>query len=157
MYLNESRAEDIAVILNITADVADGARADATLLLRAFANEAANSFALEYSSYYGHHDRDDIVYVRIGTRTGRHDASNRKCVCIGRFASMEEGRQASVVRWNTGIANCARTGLVACLEGISRRRAAKRKRESADVRGIDGHGPLIRPDDPRLLEMAAQT
>ena len=30
----------IAVILNIAADVADGVRADATLLLRAFANEA---------------------------------------------------------------------------------------------------------------------
>ena len=56
-------ADDIAVILNIAADVADGVRADATLLLRAFANKAANSFALEYSSYYGHCDRDDIVYV----------------------------------------------------------------------------------------------
>ena len=112
-------ADDIPAILNIAADVADGARADATLLLRAFANEACNSFALEYSSYYGHQDLDDIVYVRIGTRSGQHDASNRKCVHIGRFASMEEGRQASVVRWNAGIANCARTGLVACLEGIS--------------------------------------
>ena len=123
-------ADDITVILNITADVADGARADATLLLCAFANEACNSFALEYSSYYRHHDLDDIVYVRIGTRSGRHDVSYPKCVHIGRFASMEEGRQDSVVRWNTVIANCARTGLMACLEGISRRGAAKRKRAS---------------------------
>ena len=53
----------IAVILNIAADIADGARADATLLLRAFANETCNSFALEYSSYFGPHDLDDIVYV----------------------------------------------------------------------------------------------
>ena len=49
-------ADDIAIILNIAADVADSARVDATLLLRAFANEACNSFALEYSSYYGHHE-----------------------------------------------------------------------------------------------------
>ena len=55
--------DDIAVILNIAADIADGARADATLLLRAFANETCNSFALEYSSYFGPHDLDDIVYV----------------------------------------------------------------------------------------------
>ena len=41
----------IAVILNITADVADGSRVDAILLLCAFANKAVNSFALEYISY----------------------------------------------------------------------------------------------------------
>ena len=35
-------ADDITFILNIAADVADGARADATLLLRAFAKEAGN-------------------------------------------------------------------------------------------------------------------
>ena len=62
---------------------------------------------------------------------------------------MEEGRQASVVRWNTSIANCAHTGLAACLEWISGQRAAKRKRASANVSpdegrdGADNRRPLV--------------
>ena len=143
-------ADDISVILNIAINIADGSKVDATLLLRAFANEAANSFALEYNSYFGNTDRDDIVYVRIGTRPGRRDAANRKSLHIGRFLSMEEARQASVVRWNTGIADGARTSLVACLEGICKRRAAKQKRATTNISpdegrddAADGRPPLI--------------
>ena len=62
--------DDIPAVLNIAIDVADGARVDATLLLRAFANEAADVFALGYSGYFGYSNPGDIVYVRIGTRPG---------------------------------------------------------------------------------------
>ena len=51
-------ADDIVIILNSTVNVADGSRVDATLLLRAFANEAADSFILDIAT--------------IGTRQGQH-------------------------------------------------------------------------------------
>jgi len=131
-------ADDLTNALNVAADAPDGARVDATMLLRAFLNEAADEFELGYHDYFCHTNNDDVVYVRIEMRSGRHDRLARKSIFIGRFSSFEEGRRAHVVRWNISMDDGVRAGLVTCLEGISRRRAKKRKSAAADVSPDEG-------------------
>ena len=59
-------ADDLTNALNVAADAPDGARVDATMLLRAFLNEAADEFELGYRDYswigYG---------LQVGTSLGR--------------------------------------------------------------------------------------
>ena len=60
-------ADDLTNALNVAADAPDGVRVDATMLLRAFLNEAADEFELGYRDYFCHTNNDDVVVVRSST------------------------------------------------------------------------------------------
>ena len=69
---NLYRADDVATALNIAADVTDGAAIDTTMLLRAFANEAAEEFVLTYDGHFHCHGDSNVLYVRRVAKPGRH-------------------------------------------------------------------------------------
>ena len=75
---NLYRADDVATALNIAAGVTDGAAIDATILLRAFANEAADEFVLAYDGNFHCHGDGNVLYVRRVTKPGRHKGKNQR-------------------------------------------------------------------------------
>ena len=91
-------ANQIADILNAAADAKS---INATGLLRAFANDAADAFVIPC-----HHS---VLYVRRSKTSGRHGGNE---LAIGRFLMMDEGERAAVVRWRVDIDDDARSGLL---------------------------------------------
>ena len=95
---NLYRADDVATALNIAADVTDGAAIDTTMLLRAFANEAADEFILRYDEHFHCHGDGNVLYVHRKIKPGRHEGKHQRNLFIGRFGSMESARRATAVR-----------------------------------------------------------
>ena len=128
---NLYRADDVAAALNIAADVTDGAAIDTTMLLRAFANEAADEFVLTYDGHFHCHGDGNVLYVRRKVKPGRHEGKNQMNLFIGQFGSMESARRATAVRWHhIGMNKGVRAGLVGFL--------AKRKKRKAPGVSPDG-------------------
>ena len=143
---NLYRADDVATALNIAADVTDGAAIDTTMLLRAFANEAADEFVLAYDGHFHCHGDGNVLYVRRVAKPGRHKGKNQVNLFIGRFGSMESARRATAVRWHIHMDDGLRSALVRYLRGIT----AKRKRKAPDV-SPDEEVEVIRDERPPLV------
>ena len=152
-------ADDIADALNIAANVDGSAsistKVDVTLLLRAFANDAADEFVLAYDQVFGRQRDRNILYVRKPARTGCKGVT-----VFGRFSSMEVAKRADVVRWHVKMDDSFRDGLVRYLEEASRPRASKKKRRAGEI-SPDGAGenrgscpsrqPLVAIQQPLVL------
>ena len=71
---------------------------------------------------------------------GRHSGKNRRCMVLGSFISMKEGRYANAVLWYVAMDKDIRTVLTGFLEEASRRR---KKRPVIDVtQETDDNQPL---------------
>ena len=137
-------AADIANALNVAADVdgndAINAGVDVTLLLRAFANEGGDDYFLP-CNVLGREESRDVLYVR---RTAKHGRKwgNKLSLSIGRFNSIDTAKKARVVRWNYGLDEDVRAGLVRLLAAP---KVAKKRKVSevspADGDGVSSHTP----------------
>ena len=116
--------EDIANAINIAADVNGNATishgVDATLILRAFANEGADEYTLPYGSVLGRDGDDHILHVRREAKHGQKAGEKDFSIAIGRFGSIDEAKFAKVVRWNYGMDKGDRLKLVQCLVGATK-------------------------------------
>ena len=108
---------DIASALNIAADV-DGndtinAGVDAMLLLRAFVYEGEGDYEVPYN-LLGHWGSRSLLHVRREIKHGRkvRGKGNALSLFIGRFNSIDAAKNARVVRWNYGLDEDVRAGLV---------------------------------------------
>ena len=122
-------AEDIAYAINDAVDVTNNpsvsTKVDATALIRAFANNNADDFVLPYDGFFGHTGDQHVLYVRRGTRGGRHDGGSKYSLLFGRFSSMEAGRGAHVVQWpRVTMEEHVYEGLVCYLSRSKKRSAA---------------------------------
>ena len=148
---NLHSGNNIATVLNIAADVErDDARSvNATLLMRAFANEGANEFALACSNVLGRDGDTDILYVRKTLKHGKKAEGSDFCLAVGRFVSMDAAKCSKVVRWNCGIEEDVRAGLVRLLAEPK----ASKKRKVSEVSPVDGSGISSRTSQP-LVEIS---
>jgi len=129
-------ADDIANALNIAADV-DGckdanAKVDVTLLLRAFANDAAE-FVLPYAEHFCRDPDSHVLSIRRIKKPGRHEGKGRIHAVFGRFSSMEAAKRAHVVRWTILMHPQVRAGLVCFLKDASKPKVSKKKRPVIDI------------------------
>ena len=138
--------DDIATALSITADVkGGGARSvDATLLKCAFTSKGANDFDLAYNDVLGRAGDTDILYVRKTPKHVRKAGGSNFCLAIGWFASMDAAKCSNVVRWNYGMDEDVRAGLVKLL---TKSKDAK-KRKVSEVFSVDGAGVSSRTPQP---------
>ena len=121
-------ADDIAGALNNGAAVDESpsitARISVTTLLRAFANCAADSYALSYDESFHRAGDTSVLYVRKEIKRGRRTADSRS-LFIGRFESMEAGQNAKVVRWRVAMDSDVRAGLIRYLSKGKKRRSSE--------------------------------
>ena len=119
-------AEDIADALNAAADFNGNAAIslgiDVSLLLRAFANDAADEFVLAYDEVFGHRRDKNVLFIRRAKRVGRHEGKGQQRMLVGRFSSMETVMRANVVPWHVAIDKEVWTGTVNFLEEESRKK-----------------------------------
>ena len=127
-------AADLAIILNIAADVdgnvAVSVRVDASLLRRAFANDAADEFVLSYNEHFHRRGNRSVLYIRREIEAGQ---KRRHVLLLGQFSSLEVARFADVVRWNVAMDEEIRSGFISFLEEASKPKASKKKRSSASI------------------------
>ena len=131
-------AADIANALNVAADVdgndAINAGVDVTLLLRAFAHEGEGDYEVSYN-LLGRGGSRSILYVRREIKHGRK-WGNKLSLSIGRFNSIDTAKKARVVRWNYGLDEDVRAGLVRLLAAPK----VAKKRKVSEVSPADGDG-----------------
>ena len=96
-------AEDIADVTNdgdyVRNNPSVSEEFDAMALIRAFANDHADHFVLPYEGFFSCTGNQHVLYIRRGTRQGRHDGGSKYSLLFGRFGLMEAGLGAHVVRW----------------------------------------------------------
>ena len=102
-------AGDIAITLNIAADITNGALVDAKMLLCVFANVVKDEVVLEYDGHFHCHGDGHVIYVRRKARPGCNEGTNQ------RFDLMELTRLATAVRFYIGMDNGVRARLVCVL------------------------------------------
>ena len=133
--------DDVAHALDAAAEV-DGTDAidrnvDVSLIVNAFAHDAADEYVLGYSNHFDYPRDKNILYIRKFRKSGRHGGM-RFTLLVGRFSSLEATRRANVVRWNINIEEPVRDRLVQFLEKDSGPKVSKKKQAAAKVSPNDG-------------------
>lgn len=133
--------DDVAHALDAAAEV-DGTDAidrnvDVSLIVNAFAHDAADEYVLGYSNHFDYPRDKNVLYIRKFRKSGRHGGM-RFTLLVGRFSSLEAARRAKVVRWNINIEEPVRDRLVQFLEEDSGPKVSKKKRAAAKVSPNDG-------------------
>ena len=123
-------AEDIVDALNAATDFNGNAAIDVSLLLRAFANDAADEFVLAYDEVFGYSRDKNVLFIQRAAKVGRHEGKGRRRMLVGRFSSMETAMRAVVTPWHIAMDEKVRAGLVGFLEEESRK---KKKQPAVDV------------------------
>ena len=127
-------AADVTNTFNFLVDfngsAAISTQIDVTLLLHAFANDAADEFVLAYDEVFGRRRDKNALYVQRLVKMGRHTWKDWRSMVLGRFILMEAGKRANTVPWYIAMDEDIRTGLVGFLEEALRR---KKKRPVIDM------------------------
>ena len=88
--------EDVIFALNIAADVSNSSKVDQTMLLRAFANDAAEKYELQQRSLTPSRGQAR-TYIRKGKKTGRYEGK-QQYLHFGLFSSTEEAKRATIIQ-----------------------------------------------------------
>lgn len=150
-------SNDIASALSIVSDADNDPEIDinidSKLVVRAFSFDGKSEHALPYCEYFGYDGDDRVLYYRYFGREGR----NRPCVAgLGCFSSTDRARSVSVVRWNFGLGEPAKSSLVDCFINETKKKAARQKHATRpitpptdDVRQV----PVSPPSDDQPAKM----
>ena len=138
-------AEDIAYVISDTANITKNSSVSTKIvdmaLIRAFANDNTDHFALPYGELFGRTGDRYVLYVRQRTRQRRHDGGSKYSLSFERFSSMEVGWGTHVVRWpRATVEDNVREGLV--------RYFSRSKMRSAAAVSLPARQPLVNVHPP---------
>ena len=127
LYSAPEVSNNLNVATDVDGDASISAGFSSPFLLRVFANAAAGEHVLLYEQHFGRQKNRNVLYLR---QTGR---KGQPVLSLGRFSLFEVAQFADVVRWNVGMDEEIRSGLVSFLVESSKPKTSKRKKPSTSV------------------------